>query len=335
MVRIGPHVLETPYLLAPMAGVSEMPFRVLARRLGAALAPTELVSAIGLLRRSDRTLRYLRHDPEVERPFSVQIFGGDPEEMAEAALVAREHGAEIIDVNMGCPVPKVTRSGAGSALMCDPERAARVVAAIALRTGLPVTVKIRAGWDASRVNAPELARALEDAGAVAVALHPRTRAQGYSGKADWSLIARVREAVRCPVIGNGDVQSAEDAQRMMRETGCDAVMVGRAALGYPWIFRELAGGPPPTLEERRALVRAHFDAHLELAGGHPRAVHTFRRMLGWYARGLRGATAFRAVAMRLDAPDDVRDHIDRFFAGAAPEEQAAGEPEIDYRQAYG
>jgi nifR3 family TIM-barrel protein len=332
VLRIGPHTLRNAYILAPMAGVSEMPFRLIALRLGAALAPTELVSAAGLMRASARTLRYLRHDPALERPFCVQIFGGDIAEMAEAALVAKDHGAEIIDINMGCPVPKVTKNGAGSALLCDPLRAGRLVAAIAGRTGLPVTAKIRAGWDSGRINATEVARALAESGAQAIAIHPRTRAQGYSGRADWSLIARVREVVSCVLIGNGDVCSSADAARMQRETGCDAVMIGRAALGYPWIFRELAGGPSPSVAERHAVLRGHFDAHLEHSGD--RGVKSFRRMLLWYAHGLRGASAFRTAAMRLEDPAAVRALIDGFFSEAVPGAED-GERDIDYRAAYG
>lgn len=335
MASIGPHRLRNPFILAPMAGVSEMPFRVIALELGAALAPTELVSAAGLMRASARTMRYLRSDANRERPFCVQIFGGDPAEMAEAAAVAQAQGADIIDINMGCPVPKVTRNGAGSALMCDPVRARRVVEAIRSRTGLPVTAKIRAGWDSRSVNAPEVARALEEGGAAAVAIHPRTRAQGYSGRADWSLIARVRERIGCTLIGNGDVSGPEDAERMMRETGCDAVMIGRAALGNPWIFRELTGGTPPTPAERSSLIRRHFDAHLELHGGPQRGVRSFRKMLLWYAHGLRGATAFRRVAMGLEDPDEIRALVERFFGGAERRGQPATQLEIDYRTAYG
>ncbi len=260
-VVIGGHSLANPFILAPMAGVSERPFRVIARELGASLAPTELISAAGLTRASARSKRFLARGPS-ERPFSVQLFGGDPGQMGEAAVAAREAGADLVDINMGCPVPKVTKNRAGSALLCNPELAAELVEVMASRSGLPVTVKIRAGWDARSINAPEMAKRLEGAGAAAVALHARTRAQGYSGKADWTLIARVKQAVRIPVIGNGDVRSAADCARLMQESGCDAVMIGRAALGYPWIFRELAGGEPPAPEERRVLVRRHFLEHL-------------------------------------------------------------------------
>lgn len=336
-MQIGPHTLANRWILAPMAGISEMPFRSIAFRMGAALCPTELVAAHGLIRASARTLRYLRHDPEVERPFCVQLFGGEPEVMARAARVAAAQGADILDINMGCPVPKVTKSGAGSALLCDPERAAEIVRRVGEATGLPVTAKIRAGIDAKSVNAVEVGLALEAAGAAAVAIHPRTKAQGYSGKADWSLIRRLKEALRIPVIGNGDVLTVADAHRMIAETGCDAVMIGRGVLGNPWLFRELEGGPPPTREERRELVLAHFEAHLAFCGDERRAVHQFRKYVGWYCRGLVGAAAFRTEAMRLEPAKELAAALDRFLATAEPDRRsrAGGDDEIDYRAAYG
>ena len=343
-VVIGGLRLSNPFILAPMAGVSERPFRVIARELGASLAPTELISAAGLVRASSRSKRFLARDPS-ERPFSVQLFGGDPVQMGEASVAAREAGADLLDLNMGCPVPKVTKNRAGSALLCHPELAAELVEAMRLKSGLPVTVKIRAGWDARTINAPEMAKRLEGAGAAAVALHARTRAQGYSGKADWSLIGRVKQAVAIPVIGNGDVRSPADAARLMRESGCDAVMIGRAALGYPWIFRELLGGPPPSPEERQRLVRRHLVEHLAfLAEGRPdgearegHALRVFRKHLLWYAHGLHGAAAFRARAARLEDRDEVLEAVDAFFGearSAAPHELWA-EPEFDVRGALG
>ncbi|MHB1845374.1 MAG: tRNA dihydrouridine synthase DusB [Deltaproteobacteria bacterium] len=334
MLRLGPHALKNPWILAPMAGVSELPFRVIAKELGAALCPTELVSSAGLVRASARTKKYLRRDPS-ERPFCVQLFGGDPGQMAEAAAMAREAGADALDINMGCPVPKVTKNGAGSALLCQPERAAEIVRAVGT-AGLPVTVKIRAGWDASRVNAVEVALGLEGAGAAWVAIHARTRAQGYSGRADWSLIGKVKAALRIPVIGNGDVVRPLDARRMMAETGCDAVMIGRGALGNPWIFRELCGGPAPTPEERLALVLRHFDAHLAFVGDLGAGVRQFRKQLLWYAHGLRGASAFRQRAVTLDDPGEVRAAIEAFFGGEGSVcEESGGEQEIDLRGALG
>src|SRR5215475_27463 len=314
MRRLGPYELKNPWVLAPMAGVSEEPFRVLAFRMGAALCPTELVSAQGLMRANARTLRYLRHDREVERPYSVQIFGGEPEVMAQAALVAQEWGAELIDVNMGCPVKKVTRNGAGSALICDPPRAAAIVRAIGEATGLAVTAKIRSGWDAQRRHYLEMAAALEEAGCAGLAVHPRTRAQGYAGQADWSVIADLRRHVRSmTLIGNGDVKTPDDARRMRESTGCDLVMIGRAALGNPWIFRQLLGGHAPDAEERCRVLLGHFRAHLAFVGDPLGAVRSFRKHLAWYAHGLRGAAAFRSEVNQLVQPEQVELTVRRFF----------------------
>src|SRR5712664_816180 len=215
MRLIGPYPLKNPYLLAPMAGVSEMPFRVLALEMGAALCPTELVSAQGLMRANSRTLRYLRHDSRVEHPYSLQIFGGEPEVMAQAALIGQQWGAQIIDINMGCPVKKVTKSGAGSALLCDPIRAGQIVRAIRQATGLPVTAKIRSGWDHSSRNYLDVAGELQAAGCAALAVHPRTRTQGYAGSADWQVIADLSgSSVGCRSSGTGT------SERHQTRVGC-------------------------------------------------------------------------------------------------------------------
>jgi tRNA-dihydrouridine synthase B len=339
-MQLGPYTLRNPWILAPMASVSEMPFRRIALELGAGLAPTELVSAQGLFRLSSRTLRYLRHDPAIEKPYSVQIFGGEADVMAQAALIAQKHGAQIIDINMGCPVPKVTRNGAGSALMCDPPRAAEIVKAIRVATGLPVTVKIRTGWDATKINAVEMTLAMQEAGAAAVAIHGRTRAQGYSGHADWGIIAKVKASVKVPVIGNGDITTVAKANQLLAETGVDAVMIGRGALGYPWIFRELVGGPPPTSAERSALICRHFEEHVAFVaeGREPNeraAVHSFRRHLGWYTHGLRGSVNFRSRVNQLEGADHVREAIRTFFDRAEVDVAPRGEQELDLRAAYG
>jgi nifR3 family TIM-barrel protein len=341
-----------------MAGVSEMPFRALAFRMGAALCPTELVSAQGLMRLSPRTMRYLRHDTEVERPYSLQVFGGEPEVMAKAALVGKEQGAQIIDINMGCPVKKVTKTGAGSGLLCDPPRAAELVRQIREATKLPVTVKIRSGWDAQTKNFLEMADTLGAAGCAALAMHARTRAQGYSGHADWSLIRELKRHVgdKFPVIGNGDVKTVADAQRMLETTGCDYVMIGRGALGNPWIFRQLAGGAGPSPEERCEVVLAHFRAHVEFIvrdyrprrpddytpdrlreNGENAAVHAFRKHLGWYAHGLKGASVFRANVNALETPSDVLAACERFFLHADVDARAMQDEQydVDYRQALG
>ena len=337
MPRLGPYNLKNPWVLAPMAGVSEMPFRVIAFELGAALCPTELVSAMGLFHANARTLKYLRNDPQVERPYSLQLFGGEPAAMAAAAVQGKQWGAQIIDLNMGCPVKKVTRSGAGSALLCDPPRAAEIVRRIRDATGLPVTAKIRSGWDAASKNYLQMADALGEAGIVGLAVHPRTRAQGYSGQADWSVIADLKRHVgdAFAVFGNGDVKNVADAQRMLSTTGCDFVMIGRGALGNPWLFRQLEGGAPPTPEERCQLVQRHFRAHVQFVGAELPAVRAFRKHLGWYSHGLFGASAFRNEVNRIDRAGDVLRLVERFFLGAQVDAAAPAEDDVDYRQALG
>jgi nifR3 family TIM-barrel protein len=242
----------------------------------------------------------------------------------------------MIDVNMGCPVKKVTRNGAGSALLCDPPRAGAIVRAIHESTGLPVTAKIRSGWDAQHRNYLEMAAALEEAGCVGLAVHPRTRAQGYAGEADWSVIADLRRHVRSmTLIGNGDVKTPADAVRMRETTGCDLVMIGRGALGNPWIFRQLEGGPPPTADERCHVVLAHFRAHVAFVGDALAAVRSFRKHLAWYAHGLRGAAAFRAEVNQLIQPEQVELTVRRFFQQAETDGQTVEEQDVDYRAALG
>jgi nifR3 family TIM-barrel protein len=336
MPSIGPFTLPNRFILAPMAGVSEQPFRVIAFRMGAALCPTELVSANGMIRANARTLRYLRYDAEVERPYALQIFGGEPELMAEAARIARDRGAQIIDLNMGCPVKKVTKNGAGSALLCDPPRAARIVEAISRASGLPVTAKIRSGWDSQHRNYLEMARHLQEAGCAALAVHARTRAQAYSGSADWEVIAHLKREIRgMPIIGNGDVRTVDDAHRMLETTGCDFVMIGRGALGYPWIFRELLGGPSPSADERCAVVLEHLAAHVGFVGDPLAAVRSFRKHLGWYSHGLRGASAFRAEVNQLVEVEQVVREVKRFFADAQRDPTSFEEQDVDYRAALG
>jgi nifR3 family TIM-barrel protein len=333
---IGPYRLRNPYILAPMAGVSEQPFRVLAFQMGAALCPTELVSAQGLMRVNARTLRYLRHDNEVEQPYSLQIFGGEPDVMAKAALIGKEWGAQIIDINMGCPVKKVTKNGAGSSLLCDPGRAAEIVSSIRDATGLPVTCKIRSGWDAGSRNYLQMAETLQRAGCAALAVHPRTRAQGYSGTADWDVIRDLKRNIQgMPIIGNGDVKTVEDARRMQETTGCDFVMIGRGALGNPWIFRELLGGQPPCNQERADLVMHHFHQHVAFVGEELAAVRSFRKHLAWYAFGLSGAAAFRAEVNQLTLGAQVEAAVRRFFAAADRDDEPVGEQDVDYRAALG
>jgi tRNA-dihydrouridine synthase B len=341
-LTIGAHRIERPIVLAPMAGVSERPYRLLALELGAGLAPTELISARGLELGSDRTEAYLRHEAAREQPFTVQIFGGEPRSMARAAELAVERGARIIDINMGCPVRKVTRSGAGSALMTDPDRAVAIVEAIRERVGdgVPITAKIRAGWDRAHRNAPAFGRRLADAGVALLSIHGRTREDGYTGDADWDVIAALVRAVSVPVIANGDIFGVADADRVLEQTGCAGVMIGRAALGNPWIFRALAAAADgaeaarPTPSERARLVRRHFDAHLEHHGAPSRAVPKFRQHLIWYSRGLIGGVDFRDRAVGLIEVEAVRDAIDDYF-GRADLEDADEPPIYDARAALG
>jgi tRNA-dihydrouridine synthase B len=299
-----------------MAGVSEMPYRVLARSMGAAAAPTELVSAKGLIYGQSRTEHYLRKGPS-EYPFWVQIFGGDPETMALAAERAVDLGADILDINMGCPVKKITRHGAGSGLLTDIKRAAAVVSAMVKRVKVPVTVKIRSGWDQDQITAIALTQALADAGAACVAIHARTRQQGYSGRADWSLIRELVASSPIPIVGNGDVDSPEKAHAMLSQTGCAAVMIGRGALGNPWIFERLTKNTmAPTSVEREQLLLRHFTAHLADCGDELRAIRRFRSHLVWYSHGLMGAASFLERIMDIDDLNIFREVIQEYFAAA-------------------
>lgn len=340
MPAIGPYAFSNPFILAPMAGVSEMPFRVLALEHGAALAPTELVSAKGLQYQNRRTRQYLEHSA-VETPFCVQLFGGDIASMTVAAERAVEAGAQMLDINMGCPVRKVTKTGAGSALMCDPQRAGQLVRAMTQVVGdkVPITAKMRSGWDQQSISCVELALRLEDAGAAAVALHARTRSQGYSGKADWSLIAQLKAALRIPVIGNGDVVTATDARRMQLQTGCDFVMVGRGALGNPWVFESMVAGvdrPAPGPARRLQLITRHLKEHVAFVGDELRAIRQFRQHLIWYSKGLRGGAAFREQVTRLDDMNAVWDLCGAFFEQATHSGEATTVDDgVNYQAALG
>lgn len=320
-LRIGDLRISGRAFLAPLAGVSDWPFRVLARAQGAPLAYTEMVSSEGLQRGGARTHKYLER-PAGESPFAVQIFGADPEVMGRAAGVVEELGADLVDVNMGCPVKKVCKTGAGSALLQDPRRVYAIVRAMTRVVEIPVQIKVRSGWDAGSVNVVEVARAARDAGGAAIAIHGRTRAQSYEGVADWDVIARVkREVPGIVVIGNGDIVTAQDALRALTTYGVDAVMIGRGACGYPWIFREidaLARGEalpaPPTYEEWRAMIRAHLDNLIEYRGGDEgRAVREFRKHLVWYSRGRKGAGSFRSHLAQVLETGQVEGCLDRFF----------------------
>jgi len=290
-MNIGSVVLRHPIILAPMAGVCDLPFRILAKKMGCALVVSEMVSGKGLLYKNEHTYKMLTVD-DAERPVAIQLFGSDPLNMAQAASIVEQAGANIIDINMGCPAPKIVKSGEGSALMKTPELAYRIIAAVVAAVQVPVTVKMRKGWDASSVNAPVIAKLAEQAGAAAVVVHGRTREQFYSGAVDLNIIKQVKESVAIPVIGNGDIRSPGDVCNMMEFTGCDGVMVGRAAQGNPWIFAQInhyleTGNelPLPTGQEKIALLKEHLELILQYKGEYI-GIREMRKHAAWYTKGL-------------------------------------------------
>ena len=298
--------------LAPMAGVTDAAMRLLCHGQGAAWSVSEMLSAKGWVFSGGRN----RNAQDIlarlpgEGPAGLQLFGSEPEYIAEAGRRLQDSGFEFFDLNFGCPAPKITGNGEGSAMMREPRKLGAVVKALAEATALPVTVKIRAGWDSRSVNAPEVARICEDNGAVAVAVHARTREQQYAGRADWRVIRDVKRAVSVPVFGNGDVRGGADALRMLDETGCDAVIVGRAAQGNPWVFREIAAAmrgetcPPPTPAERVEMAERHFRLEAQLYG-EKLAVLQMRKHIAWYVHGMKGASRFRDGINQMNSAEDV------------------------------
>ena len=290
-VKIGNVTLESPVILAPMAGVTDLPFRLLCREQGAGLLCMEMVSAKAILYHNRNTEELMTIDPR-EHPVSLQLFGSDPEIVSEIAARIEERPFDILDFNMGCPVPKIVNNGEGSALMKDPALAERIMAAVVKKVRKPVTVKIRRGFDEDHVNAVEMAKRLEAAGVSAIAVHGRTREQYYAGRADWDIIRQVKEAVSIPVIGNGDVVDGPSAKRMLEETGCDAVMVGRAARGNPWIFSQIRtylvtgeAAEGPTRQERTDMIRRHARMLVEYKGAYT-GIREMRKHVSWYTAGL-------------------------------------------------
>lgn len=318
------NLVQNKAILAPLAGISNLPFRLIARSFGCALAYTEMISANGLIRKTEKTFEYLKSCAE-DKPLGMQIFGADPQLLAEAARIVAARGADLVDINMGCPVKKVIKAGAGAVLMKNPELVARIITEVKKAVTIPVTVKIRSGWNRSSINAVEIARIAEGAGADAITVHGRTADQGYSGQADWGIIATVKKNVRIPVFGNGDIWIPQDAVAMMAQTACDAVMVGRGALGNPWIFdginQLIAGNAAngdflPDLEQRYEIIKKHWLMEGRMDGT-VAEVRNFRKHLLWYTKGLSGSSRFRALVGTLTSAESMHDELDKYFQSLA------------------
>ena len=331
-MRIGSHTLAPRVVLAPMAGVTDKPFRVLCKRLGAGLCVSEMTTSDPRFWSTAKSRHRMDHAGEPD-PISVQIAGTVPQVMAEAARYNVDHGAQIVDINMGCPAKKVCNAWAGSALMREPELVARILEAVVAAVDVSVTLKIRTGWDHDQRNAPLIARIAEQSGIAALAVHGRTRDQQYTGSAEYDTIAAIKAQLSIPVIANGDIDSPRKAAAVLAHTGCDAVMVGRAAQGRPWIFREIAHFlehgeelPAPSLAQVREILLGHLE-HLHAFYGEVSGVRIARKHLGWYAKDRPENAAFRAVVNRAESAEQqlrlTRDYFDALVAGVAPELSAA------------
>ena len=318
-LQIGNVKTDNIYILGPMAGVSDLPFRLLCKEMGAGLVCMEMVSAKAIAYQNKKTFDLMKTLPQ-EAPVSLQLFGSEPELMAEVAKKIEEEPFDILDINMGCPVPKVVNNGEGSALMKDPKLAAEIVRAISQAIKKPVTAKIRIGFDEAHLNAVEMAKYLEDAGAAAIAVHGRTREQYYSGKANWEMIARVKEALSVPVIGNGDVTCPEDAERLQKETDCDGIMIARAAEGNPWIFRDMVEYEEKgsyqgkvSQQEIGSMILRHARLQIEYKG-EKIAMREMRKHAGWYTAGCRNSSRFRGQLNQIESYEQLEELILEWMA---------------------
>lgn len=318
--RLGELEIKNQIVIAPMAGITNPAYRAILKDYGAGLIYTEMVSDKGLGYHNQKTWEMLEITPD-EHPIALQLFGSEPESLASAAMIIDEKTtADIIDINLGCPVPKVTKSGAGSKLMCFPDKVEAIVSAVVSKVHKPVSIKIRSGWDGQHINAVEIAKICEKAGAKAIAVHPRTRAQIYSGKADWEIIKAVSDAVRIPVIGNGDITSPEAAKQMLETTGCQAIMIGRGVLGRPWLVRQIRDfletgdyDDRVSLNERQAVIFNHMNRLLDQKGERL-SVLEMRSHGGWYIKGLKNASDIKARISEAQTIPEFTRIIQEYFS---------------------